>query len=109
MNIGFGSLILIFKKGSVPFSEYIVDNNYSLEGIINNIIKKTTIHFPGYINNNIFELFVQIKQKNIEPQIMPAAALTSSLVVTIIIQLIKNESVKTSPNVIYFDLLGVIS
>jgi len=109
MNIGFGSLILVFKRGALPFSSYIKNNDYSLEGIVRSIFKVSSISLPAYLSKNLSDIFAKIIKKKIEPQIMPAALLTNAFVTSIIVKLIKNDKIKLAPDAIYFDLFeGII-
>ena len=103
VNLGFGSLVLVFTRDSARFADIIQGQSPNMENILKSIVQSSGLALPSYLNNHQQEIFEEIKNKQYDPQIIPASNLTSAIVINIILGLLKNDKIKLAPQVIYLD------
>ena len=106
MNIGYGSFLLVLKKETPFLSEIFDTDSVSSDlGLITTYLASNKqIKIPAYLKDNAGKMIAEIQKKEINPQIGIASNMTSALVITSIIRLIKNENVKLAPIPIWEDL-----
>lgn len=105
-NIGFGALVLVFKDG------------FGLNNVIKRVDIKNEADFyyrlmrmvgffkiPNYLRRLAKKIISHISLGGSTPQLSIGANIASSIIVTLIIKIIKEEKVPLAPKYTYIDLL----
>jgi hypothetical protein len=111
-NVGFGSLIIACNKFDHKVSDLISashDSEDDLSFLFKLIDKYKSINIPNYIINNLSKIKLETNHKNFNSQNCIASFFSASLLMTMIINLIKDENIKYYPELNYIDLIKLIS
>ena len=101
-NLGFGGSVVVSEKGSPTFSEFFGTNDHS-------VVKQKILEFlmtkaSPYMQDAYYRYLKTTELP--DPQLGIAVAVTSALVVTLMVKYVVGEGLTTFPNDFYYTELG---
>ena len=111
LNVGFGALILIFSEASKTLNDIIggriVDSDTDF--LLNLYQGLIDYYLPGYVRDNLKELFSFINQKSFFPQNAIAANINAALMSTIILDHLNGKELPLAPTPVFVDARSVLT
>ncbi|MFH0952583.1 MAG: ThiF family adenylyltransferase [Patescibacteria group bacterium] len=104
-NVGFGSIVIIFNKESEDIMKLLspLNNINNDKDFYIHLLGKLNLKLPSYLENKLEKIFDCIDNNKYSPQLGIASSINASIINTLIIKLIKCESVPLAPNAICTD------
>lgn len=103
LNVGFGTVLLTLMPNGPHLMKILKGCLFDNElDFIINLFKIYKVRVPSYLSQNSEKIIYNIKKRRINPQLGIASNMTSALVITFIIKIIKRE--KNIPSFVFKDI-----